>query len=558
MAYDHDTKDPNLMNLHKAMVYDADGEPSLRVSIEQMAPGVDLTITGDVIVNEITGVVEISNDVGNPIPISANTETNTITNPLYIQGVTTMATGESNYFGEPYATRIIPVVQLNSYEGVKTRDTQTYTGGGGSVVVDDSDIEVSCTSTPGSYGVYRSRRFIPYRSGQSNVARLLGRFSTPVAGTQQRFGISNQEGGYYIGYNGTDFQFLHNYGGRAEIWSLAVTGTASTNQTITLTLAGVAYNIPVLSGDSANTIAAKISLAVESNAWLPTAVDNTVKLLSGGLGALAGTFSFSSTGNVTGVLTKLITGVAGTDEWHAMPDMPAWVTPTNYTHWQLQYSWSGVNVLVLNHITNRWCVVFRHVLPMGETSLPVKKPAFKVTTVVYNTGGASGVTAYISSMFGGIEGESEITTFTHGGGVTKSSLAGGTFHHIMSIQNPYVNTDNKLNFRMIKFMDLTVATQANDPVEIYIYFDTELVGQVLDFQSYTDRLHQASFTTGAINTAADTPVISTVVGISGSNAQIDLLPYNLTLPPGAHMSLVARSDSTIQKIAVGGIWGTIG
>jgi hypothetical protein len=82
MAYNHDTKDPNLMNLHKAMVYDEEGEPSLRVSIEQLAPGVDLTITGDVIVTDITGVVEISNDVGNPIPVSGTVNANIVGSPV--------------------------------------------------------------------------------------------------------------------------------------------------------------------------------------------------------------------------------------------------------------------------------------------------------------------------------------------------------------------------------------------------------------------------------------------------------------------------------------------
>jgi hypothetical protein len=82
MAYNHDTKDPNLMNLHKAMVYDEEGEPSLRVSIEQLAPGVDLTITGDVIVTDITGVVEISNDVGNPIPVTGTVNANIVGSPV--------------------------------------------------------------------------------------------------------------------------------------------------------------------------------------------------------------------------------------------------------------------------------------------------------------------------------------------------------------------------------------------------------------------------------------------------------------------------------------------
>ena len=37
MSYRHDHKDPNLSGSQKALKYDVDGEPTLRVSIEEMA-----------------------------------------------------------------------------------------------------------------------------------------------------------------------------------------------------------------------------------------------------------------------------------------------------------------------------------------------------------------------------------------------------------------------------------------------------------------------------------------------------------------------------------------
>ena len=89
--YQHDTLDVNLNSVQRCITYDGDGEPSLRVSIEQMAPGTDLTITGDVIVSDITGTVEISNDEGSAIPTHShlfdeNDVEYTDTNPLTIDG----------------------------------------------------------------------------------------------------------------------------------------------------------------------------------------------------------------------------------------------------------------------------------------------------------------------------------------------------------------------------------------------------------------------------------------------------------------------------------------
>ena len=116
-------------------------------------------------------------------------------------------TGANDFFGEALSIPLVPYVQLNSYEGVQARDTQVYTSGGGSVSDANDVITVSCSSTVGSYGVYRSERFVPYKPGQTNTARLLTKFDTPQSGTQQRVGVANQENGYFVGYNGTDLQF---------------------------------------------------------------------------------------------------------------------------------------------------------------------------------------------------------------------------------------------------------------------------------------------------------------------------------------------------------------
>ena len=63
-SYEH-PEESNLLNLHKAMEYNGDGEPLLRVSVG----GESVTISGDV---TIPGSVEINNDEGNPIPANVH------------------------------------------------------------------------------------------------------------------------------------------------------------------------------------------------------------------------------------------------------------------------------------------------------------------------------------------------------------------------------------------------------------------------------------------------------------------------------------------------------
>ena len=470
--------------------------------------------------------------------------------------------GGLSYSGEAVSIPIIPVVQLNSYEGLKERDTQTYSALGGDVADVDTTIAVSCSSTTGSYGVYRSRRFIPFRAGQTCVARILSQFDTPAAGTQQRIGVANQENGYYVGYNGAgDLQFMHSYGGTAEIWTLDVDNTASGDQTITLTLNDVVYTIAILNSDTVNEIASKIQAEVDSDApWLANQVDDKLRLLSGSLGNLTGTFSFSSTGNVTGTLTKHQTGAAATDEWEDIT-LPSWYRSLDFNHWQFKWSWDGITVFLMQHSTNRWVPIHRHAT-YTDTGLPVTKPAFKTTAVAYNTGGAAGVEMQVASMFGGIEGQQQITTFTHGGGATQVSMnTAGTYYHIMSVQNPFVHrrdTDYFINYRMIRFLDLTVAGQVNDPVEIYIYFNQPISGGNFNFVGYFDRIYQGDTELKVMDVSADTPVVALTLGNTGASSRFDLSGYNLLLPPGTHMSLVAKSAGNMSRLAIAGTWATVG
>lgn len=71
-SYEHPWE-PNLSDLHNAMEYNAQGEPVIRTTIQ------GLSFDGNVFVDH----VEISNDAGNPVPVSANTGTNTSENPIY-------------------------------------------------------------------------------------------------------------------------------------------------------------------------------------------------------------------------------------------------------------------------------------------------------------------------------------------------------------------------------------------------------------------------------------------------------------------------------------------
>ena len=95
-------KDENLNNLHKAMEYNDMGEPRIRVTAE------GLTLVGNV---NLGGPVEIQNDEGNPIPISANLAVNAANNPIYVAANVTGGNINANVSGT--ITSITNTVNVN-------------------------------------------------------------------------------------------------------------------------------------------------------------------------------------------------------------------------------------------------------------------------------------------------------------------------------------------------------------------------------------------------------------------------------------------------------------
>lgn len=111
MSYSH-SGDWQLNNLHTAMEYNGDGQPQLRVSIG----GESVEITGDVI---IPGSVEISNNVGNPVPVTGSVSVTQGTDPWIVQGnvnaivTSSTAVGASKPFYLEVQQGLIPGYQFN-------------------------------------------------------------------------------------------------------------------------------------------------------------------------------------------------------------------------------------------------------------------------------------------------------------------------------------------------------------------------------------------------------------------------------------------------------------
>jgi hypothetical protein len=260
--YQH-PQESNLLNIHKAMDYDAAGKPVLRVDI-----GSDININGDVNIpgtvtvnstpedpvhNHITEVgtsgilttpympvggtvelgastlsalenttvtisgtptvnigtipeVEIKNDTGNPIPVSKNTATNSDTNPIYVKG-----TSDTSFFAPTQSDAFGRLRVSNPYTlfdgGTRYFDNtykwdQVDTGAvTSSFLPNESSILMNATGAGSA--IRQSKQVFSYQPGKSLLVLLTFVMNVPTTGVTQRAGYFGAENGVYFEVAGT-------------------------------------------------------------------------------------------------------------------------------------------------------------------------------------------------------------------------------------------------------------------------------------------------------------------------------------------------------------------
>jgi hypothetical protein len=234
--------------------------------------------------------------------------------------------------------------------------------------------------------------------------------------------------------------------------------------------------------------------------------------------------------------------------------LPAWFDPTTFNQYQIKYSWAGLNAFVLDPTTGRYFKFFGHYhVGDGITQPQIANPAFKVASLCYNTGGSTPVSMYVGEMSMFLEGQTNRNKYNRSASVTQTSLTQNDCHHLISIQNTVI-FNNTINALELLLQDLTATTQCNDPAEIYLFLDAPLSTGLHDFQATAGFAATVSKVAGLIDLDTNEPLISFVVGNTGSSVQYALDRYRTVLSPGSTISIAIRSTATIQKAAASLVW----
>ena len=527
-------------------------------------------ITGDIIIEgnvNIPGNVEISNDVGNPVPVTGTVAISTVTGEVtVVPGGATSTTA----WNEPLGITIYPVVQQDAIYGLDSDKVNVYTAGTGNVTGANSTLVLSSGAAQYAYATAQTVRGIRYRPGQGALARFTAYFANPATGYTQRAGFGSLENAIQIGYNGdaTKFGVLRASGGLAAIYRLTVTSPATgPGSDVTITLNGVAFNISVPAG-TAEENAAYIGQQTFTG-WNDEEQDDRVTFQRQSLGATPGTFSVTATGTFTATLTQLQAGVAQTENWTYQDDFnidtlkgngPSGMTidPSKLNVYQINFRWLGAGEIRYAVEDGNGNMVFFHreYYSNQYTTPHLLNPTMKIQYVAASLGGAEGnVVTGGSSIMGATEGEIVLTNYPNAVG---SSFGGGfsqnTYQHMLSLRNNRVFS-SKINQReiIVKRLSAAANSASASPIQVYIYKNIQTdsprewygIGPG-SFAAYsqqdTDIIHDTA------------RVIFQMVIVPGGAVETDLDDLRIILAPGETLAVGMFATNTVQSAGVTLTW----
>lgn len=155
--------------------------------------------------------VEIKNDTGNPIPVSKDTNTNSVTNPIYVEGVNNasfFAPTQSDAFGRLRVSNPLTLFDTqNRYYDQGQFVTKT-TGTASSTYNANSTTFLLSASGAGASITRETTKSFIYQPGKSLFVLNTFAMNTPTSGITQRVGYYNDNNGIFFEVSGTTLNMV--------------------------------------------------------------------------------------------------------------------------------------------------------------------------------------------------------------------------------------------------------------------------------------------------------------------------------------------------------------
>ena len=173
--------------------------------------GNTLPVSGNVNIGSLPEV-EIKNDTGNPIPVSKDTNTNSVTNPIYVEGVNNasfFAPEQSDAFGRLRVSNPYTLFETQSRYYDHGQFSSSLTGTANVVYQANSSSYLCNVGTASGDSVLRETvRVFPYQPGKSLLVLQSFCFNTPKSNLRQRSGYFDADNGIFFEVNGTDLYMV--------------------------------------------------------------------------------------------------------------------------------------------------------------------------------------------------------------------------------------------------------------------------------------------------------------------------------------------------------------
>jgi hypothetical protein len=446
-------------------------------------------------------------------------------------------------FGEVLTAPLSPASQLTFSYGVPHEKMTQFTLLGGTLAVSENKLQATCGGTVGSTAFARADQYTAYRAGQGVLGRFTAIFdvSNATTGVSQVVGLfGGAESGLFFGYNYVDNEFgvCHQTGGVREFQTLTVTVGAAGNETATVTLNHITFDVALTVGNTTVT-AEQLALATDTyTLWGAHAIGPDVYFLSDNAGDKTGTFSISSTGTATGSFVETAAGVAATNTWTKQADWNRRVLdgtdgdfvldPSKGNIYEIRFAYlgyAGIEYCINDPVSGEMLVVHRNEYPNSSADVNISQPNLAPGLAATCLSSTASVTIQTPSLSSFIEGASMPDGPNHG--TVTTGTANTTDTPLLAIRNTPVFA-NRANLRQVLPARLFIsATGGNKSMIITLRRSCDLVGaQWSEYEAGDSLVHVDTAATS--HTGGDT--LAVIALANGDTMDVDL--NHLGLHPG--------------------------
>lgn len=453
---------------------------------------------------------------------------------------------QSTAFGELMSAEMTPFVQATAVYNRLPANMRTYTASGGSATLTGGEFVCTTGTISGGFGVIRSARALNYKGGVGGRFRGTGRFPTGgIANSLQGIGFFNVGDALLFGYSGTTFGIIYQKGGFQEVRTITIAGASGGSTSLTLTLNGTVYTIPLTSGTTAHN-AWEIEQWLQTNAsstWNAYQNGNTVTISATTDGAKNGTYSFSHA-TATGTIAQVTAGVTKTTtfipqaNWNV--NTASFLDPSKGNVYQIDFQYLGYGNIffyVENPDTGRFMLVHRIKYANANTSPSLGNPSMHCGVFAASLGSTTNITVASACVASFLQGSPGRTRNPRS--FSNSKSVGTTLTNILTIRNRDI-FGGRANQVEIEPLILSVYTESTKGARVYVATNATLGGETN--YSYLEEVTLVSEVDTAATTVTNgTPLLD--LRIPQGGAQIDLTPLRIRIPPNVTITVALAVNS---------------